>query len=75
MSAKNNAKGIHAPSIYGTAIVDYALTIGLAVAITAWTQIPLVITTIACMALSLLAHVLFGIDTRTTRWLRGVKLH
>jgi hypothetical protein len=66
-----NGKGIHAPSIYGTAAVDYALTIGLAVAVTALTKIPLVLTTIACMVLSLIAHVVFGIDTRAILWIRG----
>ena len=70
-SKMENGKGIHGPSIYGTAIFDYALTIVLAVLITAWTRVPLVITTIACMALALAAHAAFGIDTRTMRWLRG----
>jgi hypothetical protein len=68
---ERNGKGIHAPSIYGTAVVDYALTIGLAIAVTAWTKIPLVLTTIACMVLSLIAHAMLGIDTRAIRWIRG----
>jgi hypothetical protein len=65
-------KGVHALSLYGTALFDYALTIAAAVLATASTGVPLVLTTIAMLVLSLAAHAAFGIDTRTMRWLRAV---
>jgi hypothetical protein len=64
-------KGVHALSLYGTALFDYALTIAAAVLATAGTGIPLVLTTISMLVLSLAAHAAFGIDTRTMRWLRA----
>jgi hypothetical protein len=63
-------KGVHAFSIYGTAVVDYALTIALAVMITAWTKVPLVLTTIVCMIAAVVVHAAAGTDTRTMRWIK-----
>ena len=63
-------EGIHRPSLVDTAVVDYALTIALAVVVTRYTKIPLVLTTIACMLLAIGVHAAFRVDTRTMRWLR-----
>jgi hypothetical protein len=64
-------EGIHAPSVVDTAVVDYAMTLALAVLVTYTTKVPLVLTTIACMLLSIGAHAALGIDTRTMRWIRA----
>ena len=72
-ASSSNGTGVHSVSVYGTAVFDYALTIGLAVLVTAWTSVPLAITTIACLVLSMLAHAAFGVDTRTMRWIRGAR--
>ena len=64
-------RGVHALSLYGTALFDYALTIAAAVLATASTGVPLVLTTVAMMLLSLAAHAAFGVETRTIRWIRA----
>jgi hypothetical protein len=63
--------GVHAPTLAGTAIVDYAMTLVLALATTKLTGVPLPLTTAACMLLGVLAHAVFKVDTRAARWLRG----
>ena len=64
-------QGVHAPSFLGTAVVDYALTLALAMLATAATGVPVVLTTIAAMVLSLVVHAAVGADTRTMRWIDG----
>lgn len=64
-------KGVHAPSFLGTAVVDYALTLALAMFGTAVTGVPVVLTTIAAMAFSLIVHAAFDADTRTMRWIKA----
>ena len=54
-----------------TAIVDYAMTLVLALAATKLTGVPLPLSTAACMLLGVLAHAVFKVDTRAARWLRG----
>ena len=63
-------QGVHAPTLAGTAIVDYALTLVLALATTKATGVPLPLTTAGCMLLGVLVHAAFKVDTRTARWLR-----
>ncbi len=65
------AEGIHKCSFLDTAVLDYVLTLALAAVVTRLTGIPLVLTTAACMLVSVAAHAAFGVDTRTMRWLRG----
>lgn len=62
-------KGIHKYRFLGTAISDYLLTILAAVIITYFTKIPLVLTTILAFVLGIVLHVIFGVETNTTRYL------
>jgi hypothetical protein len=64
-------KGIHTHSFLGTAVVDYVLTLALAMFGTAVTGVPVVLTTIAAMVLSLTVHAAFDADTRTMRWIKA----
>ena len=64
-------KGVHAHTFLGTAIVDYLMTLALAMATTALTGVPVVLTTIAAMVLSIAVHAAFRVDTRTLRWMKG----
>jgi hypothetical protein len=64
-------KGVHAHTFLGTAIVDYVMTLALALATTAATGVPVVLTTIAAMVLSVVAHAAFRVDTRTMRWIKA----
>ncbi len=52
-----------------TAIVDYVLTIGVSFLTSYWTDIPLTVTTIGWLIIGVIAHVLFGVETATTRFL------
>lgn len=65
-------RGVHAPTLAGTAVVDYAMTLVLALTTTRLTGVPLPLTTAACMLLGVLAHAAFNVNTRTARWLRGL---
>ena len=62
-------EGIHKYRFLGTAISDYLLTILTAVIITYFTKIPLVLTTILVFVLGIVLHVIFGVETNTTRYL------
>ena len=62
-------KGAHSHRFLNTAIVDYILTIILAIIITLLTKIPLVLTTIFSFILGILLHILFGVPTNTTKYL------
>jgi hypothetical protein len=62
--------GIHKYKLLNTAIVDYILSILLAILIAFLTKIPLVLTTISVFILGILAHILFGIDTDVVRFLK-----
>lgn len=62
-------EGIHKYRFLGTAISDYLLTILAAVIITYFTKIPLVLTTIFAFVLGIVLHVIFGVETNTTRYL------
>lgn len=62
-------EGIHKYRFLGTAISDYLLTILAAVIITYFTKIPLVLTTIFAFVLGILFHIIFGVETNTTRYL------
>lgn len=62
-------KGAHSHRFLDTAIVDYILTIILAIIITLLTKIPLVLTTIFSFILGIILHILFGVPTNTTKFL------
>ena len=62
-------EGAHRHRLVGTAAVDYGLSILLAVALTALTKVPLVLTTIAVLVVGLLAHYLFGVPTQALQYL------
>ena len=64
-------KGIHAHSFLGTAIVDYVLTLALAMLATATTGTPIVLTTAAAMLFSVAIHAALRVDTRTLRWIKA----
>ncbi len=64
--------GVHSIRVLGTPIVDYALTILLALLLTWLTKIPLVLTTILCFVGSIIIHMLFEVRTPVLDYL-GIK--
>ena len=64
--------GIHQYRFMDTAIADYILAIILAIAITYITKIPLVITTILSLLLGIIAHLLFEVETGTTKLIQSL---
>ena len=61
--------GVHAYRFLDTAVVDYFVTILLAMILTKVTKIPLVLTTILLFVLGIVLHVLFGVETSTLKYL------
>lgn len=59
--------GIHKYRFMDSAIVDHILAIVLAIMITYITKIPLVITTILSLLLGIVVHLLFEVETNTTK--------
>jgi len=62
-------KGVHKYRFLNTAIVDYVLTIVLAIITTLATKMPLVLTTIMWFILGVVLHLLFGVQTSTLTYL------
>ena len=62
-------KGVHKYRFLNTAIVDYILTIGLSCFTTFLTNVPLVLTTIMWLIISIILHILFGVETNTLKYL------
>ena len=58
-------EGAHGFRFLDTAIVDYILTIVLAIITTLATKMPLVLTTVMWFVISILLHLLFGVQTST----------
>ena len=67
------SESIHQYRFLGTAITDYLVTILIAVIITYFTKIPLVLTTIFAFLLGIVLHVIFVVETNTIRYL-GIKV-
>lgn len=65
-------KGAHKYRLLNTAIVDYILTIIGAFITTYYTTIPLTLTTLFWFTLSLILHILFGVETESVKFL-GIK--
>jgi hypothetical protein len=63
--------GMAEQGVAGTAVVDYVLTLVLALATTKVTGVPLPLSTAACMVLGVVVHAAFKVDTRTARWIRA----
>jgi len=61
--------GLHSYRFLGVAIVDYIMTIVLAMIITKITGLPLVLSTILMFILGFIFHVTFGVSTDTTKFL------
>ena len=62
-------QGPHKYRFLGTAIVDYLCSILVAILLTYFTHIPLVLTTIIILLIGIFLHVIFGIPTNTTKYL------
>jgi len=62
-------QGPHSFRILDTPVVDYIGTILLAMILTKLTDIPLLISTIIMFVLALVLHILFGVQTPSTRFL------
>lgn len=62
-------KGAHSIRFIGTALVDYVLTILIAIITTLITKMPLVLTTIIWFILGVIFHILFGVQTSTLTYL------
>ncbi len=65
-------KGVHKYKFLNTAIVDYVLTLIGACVTTYLTTVPLPLTTILWFIMGIVAHILFGVDTESLRFL-GIK--
>ena len=61
--------GVHSYRFLGTAVVDYILTILLALLLTWITDIPIVLTTIFSFIIGIIFHILFGVKTNTLKYL------
>jgi len=64
-------EGVHSTRFLGTAVFDYIGTIILAMIVTKFTKIPLVLTTIGMFILGIILHMLFCLRTGTEIWLFG----
>ena len=62
-------KGVHSYRFLNTALVDYIVTILLAILLTYLTDIPLVLTTIGLLVLGIILHYLFGVNTNSLKYL------
>ena len=62
-------KGVHKHRFLNLAIVDYILSIVLAMIITYFTGVPLVLTTIGVLILGIILHSIFGINTDVITYL------
>ena len=62
-------KGAHSVRFLGTALIDYVLTIVIAIITTLITKMPLVLTTIIWFILGVIFHLLFGVQTSTLTYL------
>ena len=60
--------GAHALRLFDIAIVDYLLTIIVAVLTTGLTKVPISITTIGWLLVSILFHMLFGVESNDMKW-------
>ena len=65
-------KGAHSTRVLDVAIVDYAATVVGAFALWYFTKIPVEVCTIGLFLLGIIAHIVFGVDTATSRWLKRV---
>lgn len=65
-------EGVHKYRFLNTAIVDYTLAILLAMTISYFTGVTLELTTIYTLGFGVMLHVLFGVETNTTKYL-GMK--
>ncbi len=61
--------GVHRHRFGNVAIVDYVLSLVLAALVSLACNVPLTVTTIGVLALSILAHSLFCVDTATGKYL------
>jgi hypothetical protein len=64
-------EGVHSTRFLGTAVFDYIGTIVLAMIVTKFTKIPLVLTTIGMFILGIILHMVFCLRTGTEIWLFG----
>ena len=62
-------KGVHSYRFLDTAIIDYIVSIMIAMLITKATKIPLVLTTIGVLVLGIILHFAFCMKTGTEMWL------
>jgi len=62
-------EGVHGIRFLDTALIDYILTIVLAIITTLATKMPLVLTTVMWFVISILLHLLFGVQTATLTYL------
>lgn len=62
-------EGVHKLRFLDTALNDYIGTILLAIMLTFFTKVPLVLTTIMSFILGEILHYLFGVETNTLKYL------
>jgi len=61
--------GTHQYRFMDTAILDYVITIVAAIVMTYITKMPLVLTTIILFSVGIIIHIVFGVETNTTKYL------
>lgn len=62
--------GVHKYRLLKSAGVDYILSILLAMVLTYFTKVPLVLMTIIVLIVGIILHTLFGVNTETVKYLR-----
>lgn len=62
-------EGVHSYKFMDVSMIDYAMTIALAFFITYITKIPVELTTIFSFLLGIISHILFGVQSNTTKYL------
>lgn len=65
-------EGVHSIRYMDVALVDYILTIIGAFLITYFTAIPVEITTIFLFGLGVIIHLLFGVQSNTTKYIQKI---
>ena len=62
--------GLHKYKLLDTALVDYILTILLAIVFSYYTKVPLVLSTILWFVIGIVSHMLFGVDTEAIKYFK-----
>lgn len=62
--------GLHKYKLLDTAVVDYVLTIVVAIVFSYYTKVPLVLSTILWFVIGIISHMLFGVETTVVKYFK-----